>query len=104
VLFNLIQNAIEAVAEQPEGRRTVTVETGTGADVLTVSVRDTGPGVADPERLFEPFRTTKPDGMGLGLAISRSIVEAHGGRLWATGAGGGAVFSFTLPAARAEEQ
>jgi signal transduction histidine kinase len=67
---------------------------------VLVSVRDSGPGL-DPEgleRLFEAFHTTKPDGIGMGLAISRSIVEAHGGRLWATpNAPRGAVFQFTLP-------
>jgi signal transduction histidine kinase len=70
------------------------------AQCVLVSVRDSGPGL-DPEnldRLFEAFHTNKPDGIGMGLAISRSIVEAHGGRLWATpNAPSGAVFQFTLP-------
>lgn len=70
------------------------------AQGLLVSVRDSGPGL-DPaglDRLFEAFHTTKPDGIGMGLAISRSIVEAHGGRLWATpNVPNGAVFQFTLP-------
>jgi signal transduction histidine kinase len=68
---------------------------------VCVAVRDTGPGL-NPEslsRLFEPFYTTKPDGMGMGLSICRSIVEAHGGRLWATRCEPqGALFQFTIPA------
>jgi signal transduction histidine kinase len=67
---------------------------------LLVSIRDSGPGL-DPHRLnrlFDPFYTTKPQGLGMGLAISRSIVEAHGGRLWAkANAPRGAIFQFTLP-------
>jgi two-component system sensor kinase FixL len=83
-------------------RRELTVATATLADGgVEVSVADTGPGLA-PElegRLFEPFATTKPEGMGVGLAISRSIVEGHGGRLEAAPrAGGGTVFRFVLPA------
>jgi signal transduction histidine kinase len=72
-----------------------------GADEILVAVRDSGPGI-DPERLervFQSFYTTKPDGIGMGLAICRSIVDAHGGRLWAdANEPRGAVFQFTLPA------
>ena len=76
-----------------------------GLDEILVAVRDSGPGI-DPERLesvFDSFYTTKPSGMGLGLSICRSIVDAHGGRLWA-GANEprGAVFQFTLPAASSD--
>lgn len=103
VLFNLIQNAIEAVVQRGDGPRTVTVETAGGPDVVTVTVRDTGIGIANPERVFERFYTTKPNGMGMGLAISRSIVEAHGGILSAGSVeSSGAVFSFTLPVASKE--
>ncbi len=68
---------------------------------MLVTVQDSGPGMsaADPERIFDPFYTTKPNGLGMGLSISRSIVEAHGGRLWAgTNAPRGAIFQFTVPA------
>lgn len=99
VLLNLVQNAIEAIrgAAMPDG--TVTLSTR-GGKVAHVSVRDTGPGI-DAEimqSIFEPFYTTKAEGLGMGLAISRSIVEAHDGQLWAEpAAGGGTVFHFTLP-------
>jgi len=68
---------------------------------VRISVADSGPGVAEElaAQLFRPFATSKPHGMGLGLAISRSIVEAHGGRLWLESTGGRSMFSFTLPTA-----
>ncbi len=100
VVFNLVLNAVQAVSGTA-GERAVRVETGAAADVVIVTVRDTGPGIAgdDPDRVFERFYTTKPHGMGVGLAVSRSVVEAHGGKLWAANEpGGGAVFSFHLPA------
>jgi len=71
-----------------------------------VSVADTGAGIADDvlEKLFQPFMTTKPQGMGVGLSISRSIIEAHGGRIWAqANPRGGAIFNFTLPPAELED-
>ena len=101
VILNLIINAIEAMSGVNEGPRELLV--GSGKDEsqgVLVAVRDSGPGL-DPEsldHLFTAFFTTKPQGMGMGLAISRSIIEAHGGRLWATlNAPRGAVFQFTLP-------
>jgi len=101
VLLNLIINAIEAMSGMSEGRRELFVSTGkTEAGDVLVSVRDTGPGLAPgvQEDLFEAFHTTKPNGLGLGLSICRSIVEQHGGRLWASAnAPCGAVFQFTLP-------
>jgi C4-dicarboxylate-specific signal transduction histidine kinase len=102
VIFNLLQNAIESVAARGDGPRLVRIETAAEGDMLLVRVRDTGVGLTDPERVFERFYTTKPDGMGLGLAISRSAIEAHGGRLWAQNIPGGAEFAFTLPAYREE--
>ncbi|MBP3959035.1 GHKL domain-containing protein [Gemmata sp. G18] len=103
VLFNLLQNAIEAV-EAGSGPRTVVMETLPEGDWLTVRVRDTGPGLADPKRAFEQFYTTKPDGMGLGLAISRSIVVTHGGALTAaTRPEGGAELTCVLPIYREEK-
>jgi signal transduction histidine kinase len=101
VILNLLTNAIDALRGSDEGPRELLVSSGRDdAQGVLVSVRDSGAGL-DPEgleSLFEPFHTTKPDGIGMGLAISRSIVEAHGGRLWATpNAPRGAVFQFTLP-------
>ena len=101
VMLNLILNAIEALSGMGEGERQVLIRTGTGGsgDVLVV-VRDTGPGLdlQSAERLFEAFYTTKPSGMGMGLSISRSIVEAHGGQIWASAnKPNGATFQFTLP-------
>lgn len=99
VLLNLIRNAIEAVAGGD--RREIAISSALTEDsLMTVKVADSGPGVAGDRvtRLFEPFATTKRDGMGIGLFISRAIIEAHGGRIWhETSSGGGAVFCFTLP-------
>ena len=102
VMINLIINAIEAMADAGDGPRELTIVSGIDdANDVVVEVQDTGPGL-DPEkldRLFQSFFTTKPDGIGMGLAISRSIAEAHGGRLSAEPNNPrGAVFRFTLPA------
>jgi C4-dicarboxylate-specific signal transduction histidine kinase len=100
VILNLIINAIEAMSGAGDPRE---LEVGTGKDEaqgVRVAVRDSGPGL-DPDgldHLFTAFYTTKPQGMGMGLAISRSIIEAHGGRLWASAnPQRGATFQFTLP-------
>jgi C4-dicarboxylate-specific signal transduction histidine kinase len=102
VVLNLIVNAIEAMSAASEGPRELTIATALhDADGVLVSVSDTGPGLAvdDAERLFEPFYTSKASGMGMGLSICRSIVEAHGGRLWASAnVPRGATFQFTVPA------
>jgi len=101
VLLNLIVNGIEAMNRSSEGTRELGVSTEKdGLNRVLIAVRDSGVGLNPEslEHLFDPFYTTKPDGMGMGLAISRSIIEAHGGRLWATlNAPCGAVFQFTLP-------
>jgi PAS domain S-box-containing protein len=101
VILNLINNAIEAMSGDDNGPRELQVGSAKGeSQGVQVAVRDSGPGLdlASLDRLFHAFYTTKPQGMGLGLAISRSIVEAHGGRLWATAnENRGAVFQFTLP-------
>jgi len=102
VLLNLVRNAIEAMATAASPQRRVTLAArDAGEGMIEITVRDTGPGLpaAEPERVFEPFFTTKPDGIGIGLALSRSIVDAHGGRLWATPGHPGAVFHLTLAAA-----
>jgi signal transduction histidine kinase len=101
VLLNLIMNAIEAMSTVCAGPRALWVSSERGASKeVVITVRDSGPGFApgDLDRLFDAFYTTKPDGLGMGLAISRSIVESHGGRLWATAnVPTGAGFQFTLP-------
>jgi PAS domain S-box-containing protein len=101
VMINLIINAVEAMAGTGDGPRELTIVSGIeDANDVVVEVQDTGPGL-DPgklDRLFQSFYTTKPDGIGMGLAISRSIAEAHGGRLSATpNKPRGAVFRLTLP-------
>jgi C4-dicarboxylate-specific signal transduction histidine kinase len=102
VILNLIMNAIEAMSEVTEGSRELLISTGRiKPDGVLVAVSDSGPGLphADPERLFEAFYTTKASGLGMGLSICRSIIQNHGGRLWAApNEPRGAVFSILLPA------
>jgi C4-dicarboxylate-specific signal transduction histidine kinase len=97
VFINLIVNAIEAV----EGQRvapTIVLRALTDANGMLIQVIDNGPGVDDPDRIFDAFMTTKEKGMGIGLAVSRSVVEAHGGRLWAeNNKTGGATLNVALP-------
>ena len=102
VTLNLILNAVQAMGANSDGARQVLITTRQiESNDLCVGVQDTGPGLS-PEtlsRLFEPFYTTKPNGMGMGLTICRSIVESHGGRLWATACEPrGALFQFAIPA------
>jgi two-component system sensor kinase FixL len=101
VLVNLFRNALEAMAASPQ-RRLVASTRAAADDMIEVAVADTGSGFADgvESNLFQTFFTTKETGMGVGLSISRSIVEAHGGKMWAEqNPSGGATFRFTLPAA-----
>jgi C4-dicarboxylate-specific signal transduction histidine kinase len=107
VLLNLILNAVEAMGDGETGPRNLVIsaEQDRTDDVL-VAVRDSGPGIdaADLERVFEAFYTTKSSGVGMGLSICRSIIAAHGGRLWAEpNQPSGAAFQFTLPSACAGE-
>jgi C4-dicarboxylate-specific signal transduction histidine kinase len=102
VVLNLIVNAVQSMSGVENGNRELHIRTvSIEPEGVCVAVRDTGHGLR-PEslpRLFEPFYTTKPAGMGIGLSICRSIIEAHGGRLWATGCEPrGALFQFTIPA------
>jgi len=97
VFMNLMLNAIEAM-EDSGGELTVTSQLQDGQLLFSVSDTGTGLPTENVERIFSAFFTTKPQGSGMGLAISRSIVESHGGRLWVTANGGrGATFRFTLP-------
>src|SRR5215467_5663416 len=101
VILNLIMNAMQAMSEISDSPRKLLIRTDAdGSGEIVVAVRDSGPGIAPEnlDRLFTPFYTTKPQGMGMGLAISRSIIEAHGGRLGVTAnEDRGATFQFTLP-------
>ncbi|HTJ90838.1 MAG TPA: AAA family ATPase [Acidocella sp.] len=101
VLLNLVMNGIQAMATVPERKRELTISIAqAGPDCSQVTVEDTGPGL-DPaiaRRVFDPFFSTKPDGLGMGLSISRSIIDAHGGQLWASPrAPHGTAFHFTIP-------
>ena len=102
VLINLLRNGVEAMreADVPTSAITVKVQTTASRNMVQVTVQDSGPGLDDntAKRIFEPFFTTKPGGIGLGLAISRSLIEANGGQLWVDPDDGpGATFHFTLP-------
>jgi signal transduction histidine kinase len=100
VLLNLIINAIEAMRDGGEEMRELLISSRNEPDGVSVEVRDSGPGFvsADIHRVFEAFYTTKPSGLGLGLSICRSIIEAHNGRLWASpNVPRGAIFGFIAP-------
>jgi len=105
VLINVMRNAVEAM--EASQRRELHIYTGMAEDnMVTISVTDTGTGISDEVAalLFQPFVTTKRHGMGVGLSISRTIIEAHGGRIWIEpNPGGGTIFHLTLPAASTEE-
>jgi two-component system sensor kinase FixL len=105
VLVNLFRNALEAMVTSPH-RELIASNTKAADDMIEIVVSDTGHGFGDDTRsnLFQPFFTTKETGMGVGLSISRTIIETHGGRMWAeTNQAGGATFRFTLPAASAKD-
>lgn len=105
VVLNLIRNAIDAMIDTQKRELTVNVAS-TDDDMALVSVSDTGPGISPDiaSQLFQPFVTTKRTGMGVGLSISRTIIEAHGGKIWVDeNSGGGAIFRFTLQRVREEE-
>jgi C4-dicarboxylate-specific signal transduction histidine kinase len=101
VLLNLIMNALEAMQQTPIANRRILISTAVADGFIQVSVRDHGAGLpeGDPERIFSHFFSSKPNGMGMGLTIARSIVEAHGGELGAEKIAGGARIFFRLPTA-----
>ena len=105
VLLNLMRNAVDAMVVS-ERRELVISSRVQPENILEIAVADTGPGIAEEVagQLFRPFVTTKREGMGVGLSISRTIIDAHGGRIWAEpNPGGGTVFRFTLQAVNSEE-
>jgi PAS domain S-box-containing protein len=108
VILNLLLNAVDAMSGRSEGPRELLISTvRADPDGVLVAVQDSGPGFTpeSADRLFEAFYTTKPDGLGIGLSICRSIIDAHGGRLWAiANVPEGAVFQFTLPAYQSTEE
>ena len=102
VLLNLMLNACESMSEKELSERLLTLSASDVGGQVRFSVRDSGTGIPEKllEHLFEPFVTTKPDGLGLGLSIARTVVETHRGRIWAeNGPGSGASVSFLLPTA-----
>jgi signal transduction histidine kinase len=103
VIINLVMNGMEAMASVTDRPRELKILSRCDTDQVLIAVQDSGVGIdpGDVDRLFNAFFTTKPSGMGMGLSICRSIIEAHGGKLWASGnVGAGATFQFTLPAYR----
>jgi two-component system, LuxR family, sensor kinase FixL len=107
VLINLILNATDAMSQRAANARTLTLRSSSApGDGIEISVADTGCGIPPglEEKIFEPYHTTKPQGLGLGLSLSRSIVIAHGGRLWAENrTGGGATFHCAIPAWKGDQ-
>jgi C4-dicarboxylate-specific signal transduction histidine kinase len=100
VILNLIINAVEAMNESNESARRLHISTGLhGTNAVVIGIRDFGPGIGadQADHIFDAFITTKPHGVGMGLSISRTIIEAHAGRLWYEAARPGAIFRFTLP-------
>jgi len=98
VIVNLVRNAIEALAVTGERLKSLVIRSRRDGDNVVVGVQDHGTGLADIEKIFEPFVTTKETGMGMGLAICRSIVESHAGRIWVVrNEDQGVTFSFSLP-------
>ncbi len=100
ILVNLLSNAVEAMQTSPPDTRRITIHTSVSDEAVEVAVSDRGVGLlsGSETRIFEPYVTTKPDGMGMGLSIVRTIVEAHGGRCGPrSNPEGGATFNFTLP-------
>ena len=104
VVVNLARNGLESMQELPEEQRVLSIGTRRcDEQTMEVFVRDRGKGISEQEmkKIFEPFFTTKPEGMGMGLAISRSIIQAHEGRLWVSANDDrGCTFHFTLPVAQ----
>jgi len=105
VLLNLLMNSLEAMQPNPAAKRRILISTKCEADSVVTSVRDYGGGLPkdNPDKIFTHFYSTKPDGMGMGLTIVRSIVEAHGGKLGAENVDEGARFFFSLPVAAKKE-
>ena len=102
VLLNLLRNAIEAVSEVDRRDGAISIEASSnGADAIEIRLRDNGPGFPDEVALDQvpPLSSAKPEGLGIGLSLCRSIIEAHGGRMWLSGATPGAIVHFTLPTA-----
>jgi signal transduction histidine kinase len=103
VLLNLIVNAADAMGHLDKSQRKIVVRTARNGDSAEIEIADSGPGIlaGKLDEVFEPFYTTKPHGMGMGLSIARTIIEAHDGRIFAENrAGQGALFRITLPLAR----
>jgi C4-dicarboxylate-specific signal transduction histidine kinase len=99
VVINLVMNGIEAMRSIVDRPRELFIKSAANHNEVLIQVQDSGAGLdlQQAERIFEPFITTKPEGIGMGLSITRSIVESHGGRLWAESGAKGALFQFTLP-------
>jgi signal transduction histidine kinase len=106
VVLNLAMNGIDAMQGDAKARRNIVAQTArVDETAIEFSISDSGPGIASDKLtgIFEPFFTTKSTGMGLGLSLARTIIESHGGKLWAeNGSHGGAVFRFRVPRIRAE--
>jgi signal transduction histidine kinase len=99
VILNLVVNGIDAMKDTPNENRVISIQTSRVEKFAELSVSDCGPGIPEDKikEVFEPFFTSKPGGMGMGLSIARAITEAHNGRIWAENEPGGATFRIKLP-------
>lgn len=104
VILNLLRNALDALEDTDKGDRRIVLRTSQNDRHVALTIEDNGRGICNAENIFEPFVTTKPNGMGIGLSVSRTIIAKHAGRLWGENTASGALFGFSLPIIQPDEE